>query len=76
MRRPIITQAWLADFYANGVRPKYRGSIKRQAASHKRLQPEVASDKPQASSDKRMSRQAPSDSRKDSKSSSDKQQAS
>ena len=66
MRRPIITQAWLADFYANGVKPKYRGSIKRQAASRKRLQPEGASDKPQATSD----------SKKDSKSSSDKQQAS
>jgi len=66
MRRPIITQAWLADFYANGVKPKYRGSLKRQATSRKRLQPEVASDKPQATSD----------SKKDSKSSSDKQQAS
>ena len=35
MRRPIITQAWLADFYAGGVKPKYKGSIKRQAASDK-----------------------------------------
>jgi len=63
MRRPIITQAWLADFYANGVKPKYRGSLKRQATSRKR---QAASDKPQATSD----------SKKDSKSSSDKQQAS
>ena len=30
MRRPIITQAWLADFYAEGVKPKYKGSLKRQ----------------------------------------------
>jgi len=66
MRRPIITQAWLADFYAEGVKPKFKGSLKRQAASNKQTQPEVASDKPQATSD----------SKKDSKSSSDKQQAS
>jgi hypothetical protein len=61
--------------------PKYYAALraegrKLQAASRKRLQPEVASDKPQASSDKRMSRQAPSDSKNFSKSSSDKQQAS
>jgi len=60
--------------------PKYYAELRRlrrlQAASDKRLQPEVASDKPQASSDKRMSRQAPSDSKNFSKSSSIKQQAS
>jgi len=53
MRRPIITQAWLAEFYAEGVKSKYKGSIKRQATSNKQPQPEVASDKLQASSTKR-----------------------
>ena len=53
MRRPIITQAWLADFYAEGVKPKFKGSLKRQAASNKQTQPEVASRKRQASSTKR-----------------------
>jgi hypothetical protein len=48
MRRPIITQAWLAEFYAEGVKPKFKGSLKRQATSNKQPQPEVASDKPQA----------------------------
>ena len=48
MRRPIITQAWLADFYAEGVKPKYKGSLKRQATSNKQPQPEVASNKQQA----------------------------
>jgi len=52
-RRPIITQAWLAEFYAEGVKPKYKGSLKRQAASDKQPQPEVASRKRQASSTKR-----------------------
>ena len=33
MKKNIITQAWLADFYADGVKPKYKGSLKRQAAS-------------------------------------------
>jgi len=57
--------------------PKYYAELRRlrklQAASDKQLQPEVASDKPQATSHKH---QAPSDSRKDSISISDKQQAS
>ena len=69
MRKNIITQAWLADFYAEGVKSKYKGSLKRQAPSRKQqaiketvpwndiaeahAQPEVASDKPQASSTKR-----------------------
>ena len=53
MRRPIITQAWLAEFYAEGVKPKYKGSLKRQATSNKQPQPEVASRKLQASSTKR-----------------------
>ena len=52
MRRPIITQAWLAEFYAEGVKPKYKGSLKRQATSNKQPQPEVASLKRQAASNK------------------------
>ena len=48
MRKNIITQAWLADFYAEGVKPKYKGSLKRQAPSNKQPQPEVASNKQQA----------------------------
>jgi len=52
MRRPIITQQWLADFYAEGVKPKYRGSVKRpQAPSGK---PQAPSGKHQASSRKRQ----------------------
>ena len=40
MRKPIITQAWLQDFYAEGVKSKYKGSIKRQAtgSKHKKRQ--------------------------------------
>ena len=57
--------------------PKYYAELRRlrklQAASHKRLQPEVASTKLQAASHKH---QATSDSKKDSKSTRDKQQAS
>ena len=37
MRRPIITREWLANFYAEGVKSKYKGSIKRQATGSKRL---------------------------------------
>jgi hypothetical protein len=57
--------------------PKYYAELRRlrklQAASDKRLQPEVASTKLQATSHKH---QATSDSKKDSKSTRDKQQAS
>ena len=35
-RKPIITQAWLAEFYAEGVKSKYKGGLKRQASSNKR----------------------------------------
>jgi len=73
MRRPIITQAWLADFERR----------KLQAEVDKRAQPEVASNKHQASSAEVYKRQvtsrkrpSPSDSKNFSKSSSDKQQAS
>ena len=30
-KRPVITQQWLADFYANGVQGKYKASIKKAA---------------------------------------------
>jgi len=30
-RGPVITQQWLADFYANGVQGKYKASIKKAA---------------------------------------------
>ena len=52
MRKNIITQAWLAEFYAEGVKPKFKGSLKRQATSNKQPQPEVGR-KQQASSTKR-----------------------
>ena len=32
MRRNIITKEWLADFYAEGVKPKYRGALKRTSS--------------------------------------------
>ena len=61
MGKNIITQAWLADFYADGVKPKYKGSLKQAIQetvpqcdiAEANAQPEVASDKPQASSTKR-----------------------
>ena len=46
-RKPIITQAWLAEFYAEGVKSKYKGGLKRQASSSKQGR------KRQASSTKR-----------------------
>ena len=49
MRKPIITKEWLADFYAQGVKPKYRGSLKLQAPSGK---PQAPSTRRQASSRK------------------------
>ena len=27
-KRPVITQAWLQDFYASQVKSKYKGSIR------------------------------------------------
>ena len=63
MRRPIITQAWLQDFYAEGVKPKFKGSIKRQATSLKLQATSDTSSKPQALSGKHQAssrkRQAP-----------------
>ena len=35
-RGPVITQAWLTDFYANQVKPKYRGSIKNKKITNKK----------------------------------------
>ena len=32
MRRNIITKEWLADFYAEGIKPKYRGALKRTSS--------------------------------------------
>ena len=62
MRRPIITQAWLAEFYAEGVKSKYKGSIKRQATSSKHnLKLQAPSNKPQATSEDRYKPQASSD---------------
>ena len=48
MRKPIITQAWLADFYAEGVKSKYKGSIKRQATGSKHKKRQASSIKHQA----------------------------
>jgi len=36
MRKLIITQAWLEDFYANIVKPKYKGSLKNRRIRNKR----------------------------------------
>ena len=33
MRKNIITQAWLTEFYSEGLKPKYRGALKR--STHK-----------------------------------------
>ena len=33
---PVITQAWLTDFYANQVKPKYKGSIKNKKTTNKK----------------------------------------
>jgi len=43
MRKPIITKEWLAEFYAEGVKPKFKGSLKRQAPSNKRGRKQQAS---------------------------------
>ena len=33
MRKNIITKEWLADFYAEGLKPKFKGALKR--STHK-----------------------------------------
>ena len=43
MRRPIITREWLANFYAEGVKSKYKGSIKRQASGSKHKKRQASS---------------------------------
>ena len=36
-RGPVITQAWLQDFYANNVvKSKYKGSIKNKKVTNKK----------------------------------------
>jgi len=52
MRKTIITKKWLEDFYAEGVRPKYRASIKHQAGKASSSKPQAPSSKVQASSPK------------------------
>ena len=33
MRKNIITKEWLAEFYAEGLKPKFKGALKR--STHK-----------------------------------------
>ena len=35
-KRPIITQAWLQDFYKSQVKSKYKGSIKNKKVTNKK----------------------------------------
>ena len=46
MRKNIITQAWLADFYAEGLKPKFKGALKR--SPHKPSSKVTEGPKPQA----------------------------
>ena len=46
MRKNIITQAWLADFYAEGLKPKFKGALKR--TTHKPSSKVTQGTKPQA----------------------------
>jgi hypothetical protein len=32
----VITQAWLQDFYASQVKPKYKGSLKNKKVTNKK----------------------------------------
>ena len=34
---PVITQAWLQDFYASQVKPKYKGSLKNKKIDKKNV---------------------------------------
>jgi len=36
-RGPVITQAWLQDFYASQVKPKYKGSLKNKIINKKNV---------------------------------------
>ena len=46
MRKNIITQAWLADFYAEGLKPKFKGALKR--STHKPSSNREQEESPQA----------------------------
>ena len=46
MRKNIITQAWLTEFYSEGLKPKYRGALKR--STHKPSSRVTEGTKPQA----------------------------
>ena len=46
MRRPIITQQWLAEFYSEGLKPKFKGALKR--TTHKPSSRATEGTKPQA----------------------------
>jgi hypothetical protein len=52
MRKPVITKQWLAEFYAEGVKPKYRGSVKHQASKASSKKRQASSQKLQAPSPK------------------------
>ena len=36
-RGPVITQAWLQDFYASQVKPKYKSSLKNKIINKKNV---------------------------------------
>ena len=46
MRKNIITQAWLTDFYAEGLKPKFKGALKR--STHKPSSNREQEESPQA----------------------------
>jgi len=46
MRKNIITKEWLAEFYAEGLKPKFRGALKR--STHKPSSRATEGTKPQA----------------------------
>ena len=46
MRKNIITQAWLAEFYSEGLKPKFRGALKR--STHKPSSKATEAGSPQA----------------------------
>ena len=46
MRKNIITQAWLAEFYAEGLKPKFKGALKR--STHKPSSNREQEESPQA----------------------------
>ena len=46
MKKNIITKEWLAEFYSEGLKPKYRGALKR--TTHKPSSRVTEGTKPQA----------------------------